>query len=103
MAMRVLRTREDEQLVTAETWAQVLLLAGRFGWQPNRLTYFFLADGVEVTEDESAGLALALESALTEALSRPAAFYPAEVDMAVVARLCEFFGRGGFRIDSMAP
>jgi len=54
--------RGEEQLtLEASVWAEILLLASKSGWHPNRPTYYFLARNFEVQADEAASLASVIQ------------------------------------------
>jgi len=91
--------RESERLELAPAmWAEILLLASRWGWRTERPTYFFLGQEVQVTEDEARALASIVNRILETALRDPFAVYPTPVDMAILYQVGEFCAEGAFVI-----
>lgn len=84
--------------IHSERWAEILLLAQRWGWKPTQLSMFYLATNVDVPDADARSLARVGQKILDAALTNPLAVYPVRVDMGVLSEVTEFCSAGGFRI-----
>jgi hypothetical protein len=57
----LLERGQDRLALDAPVWAEVLLVASKWGWQPSRPTFYFLGSDVEVQPEEAKSLAGAVE------------------------------------------
>jgi hypothetical protein len=97
---RVLLRDSDSIEVDAESWANSLALALKFGWDPTAPSTAYLADGYSPSNEEALALADAWMAAMDKALKNPLEFYPSRMDMGVLSTLAEFAGCGSFTIGS---
>ena len=95
-----LRRGESSLSLSAPSWSNVLLLASKCGWQPERPSYFFIASGFDVRDSEAYALAQTIEDIWTALSKDP---FSDKLDPAVnVAQLLEvgaFCLGGGFTVE----
>lgn len=78
---RVLLERGQETLVLeAPVWAEILLIASKWGWQPTQPTFHFLGSNVEVQPDDARSLAAIVERIWTAMSDDPDLHIDAPID-----------------------
>ena len=96
---KILKRSEESLAIDAETWAKILFVASKWGWQPSRPTYFFLASDFEVNDEEARSLASTIER-IWDAASKD----PFNLDLSVnLSRLMDvgsFCLQGSFMISN---
>jgi hypothetical protein len=97
-AIRVFCGAAERYEIHAEEWAEIILLAGDWGWKPEKLKTFYLATNVEVSQADAFSLAETGQKILDSALADPLSVYPIRVNMAKLYEVTEFCRLGGFQI-----
>lgn len=95
--MQVLKRGAESFAMQDEEWAEALLLATRFGWNPPGSTIDYLSSGFSVSADEACELAGAFERVFAQALRDPSSVYPVAVDMGRLYLLKEFLLGGALQ------
>jgi hypothetical protein len=94
-AQKVLERGEEHLTIDAETWANVLLVASKWGWRPSRPTYFFLASDFQVNNEEARALASTIER-IWEAVSKDPFNLHLSVELSTLMNVGAFCLRGAF-------
>ncbi len=77
-------------------WAETLLIAEKYGWEPPTLMMSYLASNVSISRADAQEIYQALERLFEKALKSPADVYPLRVDMGKLYLLKEFIEGGEF-------
>jgi len=94
-------SRGTEQLTLATPkWAEILLLAAKFGWTLDRPVHWLLASHQSLSDIEAQSLCQAIARIQEVALRRPFEFYPTPVDMGKLAEVGVFCEGGGFAVEN---
>jgi len=94
-AQKVLERGEEHLTIDAETWANVLLVASKWGWRASRPTYFFLASDFQVHDEEARTLASTIER-IWEAASKDPFNLRVSVDLSTLMDVGAFCLKGAF-------
>ncbi len=88
----------EQYQIHIEEWANIILLLEDWGWVPELRRTFYLATGIDISDDDARNLARTGEKLLQAAFKDPLSVYPIRADMSKVYEVVEFCGQGGFRI-----
>jgi hypothetical protein len=106
--LKKLRRGSEEYKIQAELWANAILFASDYGWKPSCPAYFFLGSGIDVSEEDAAGLVRAWDQLIDNTASymirrniikEAGKTKMITMELGVLADLRNFCFGGPFRID----
>jgi hypothetical protein len=106
--LKKLRRGSQEYKIHPELWANAILFASDHGWKPSSPTYFFLGSGVDVSEEDAAGLVRAWDHLIDNAatyiarrkiVQQAGEVHVIEMELGVLAEIRNFCFGGSFRVD----
>ncbi|MCX6259205.1 MAG: hypothetical protein NTW49_15090 [Bacteroidia bacterium] len=89
-----LKRGNDGLIIDCKLWADALVLAEDYGWKPPILRMNYLRNDFELSDDESKGIAGALNKLFDRAIKEPLKVYPIRPNMGELYELKEFLSQG---------
>lgn len=100
--LRLVRPHSDEGFdLTAEEWANALLLAEDHGWVPVHQRLFYFAGGLTVSAEDASSMAASWERLFERAAKTPVGVYPLRVNLDRLYLLMEFVNAGAFDVGAI--